>query len=52
MTPDEWADKILEELKNYKKKDTTLEVSRYGFNIKEEAIKLEKKYFELLKSLK
>ena len=42
----EWADNILKDLKTYKKHDTEKEVSSYKFNIKEEAIKLEKYYID------
>ena len=44
----EWADRILSSAKTYQKHDTTEEVSRYGFNIKEEASKLEEKYYEYI----
>ena len=43
-----WANKILEKSKKYKKHNTTAEISKYGFNIKEEAVKLEKQYYNLL----
>ena len=45
----EWSDSILNEVKKYKKHDTVDEVSRYGFNIKKEASKLEKEYLKLYK---
>lgn len=45
---EEWAKAILNDVKKYKKHDTEEEVSRYGFNIKNEAIKLEKRYIEYL----
>lgn len=45
----EWAECIIKDLKKYKKHDTTNEMSKNGFNIKTEAEKLEKKYFELYK---
>lgn len=41
----EWANKIIKEAKKYEKHDTRQEISKDGFNIKEEAIKLEKKYY-------
>ena len=47
-TSEEWADAIIKDAENYKKHDTKEEVSRYGFNIEEEANKLEKKYYEYL----
>ena len=47
-TAEEWADSILKDVKKYKKHDTKKEVSKYGFNIKFEAGKLEKKYNEFL----
>lgn len=43
-TAEEWADNILESLKSYKKHDTKEEVSRYGYNIEREGIKLEELY--------
>ena len=45
---EEWANTILKGIKEYKKHDTKEEVSKYGFNIEEEAQKLEKKYNEYL----
>ena len=45
---EEWAGTILKDAKKYKKHDTKEEVSKYGFNIEEEAKKLEKKYFEFI----
>ena len=47
-TAEEWADAILNDVKSYKKHDTKEEVSKYGFNISNEAEKLEKKYYEYL----
>ena len=47
----EWAECIIKDLKKYKKHDTTNEMSKNGFNIKKEAEKLEKKYFELYKKM-
>ena len=44
----EWADTILILLKTYKKHNTKDEISKYGFNIENEAKKLEEKYEELL----
>lgn len=44
---EEWADNILKDVRTYKKHDTKKEVSKYGFNIKNEVNKLEKKYLEL-----
>lgn len=43
-TPEEWAKSILNSTKNYKRTNTKEEISNNGFNIKEEAVKLEKKY--------
>ena len=48
----EWADCIIDNLKKYKKHDTKNEVSRYGFNIKIEASKLEKYYINKYKRIK
>ena len=48
-SPLQWTNNILNDLKKYKKHDTKEEVSKYGFNIKKEAIKLESKYVELEK---
>lgn len=45
---EKWAEEILNGLKKFKKHDTKEEVSRYGFNIEEEAKKLEKKYYDFL----
>ena len=45
---EEWADAILKDASKYKKHDTKEEVSKYGFNIENEAEKLEKKYYEYL----
>ena len=47
-TAEEWADRLLENVKSFKKHDTTDEVSKYGFNIEEEASKLELYYMELI----
>ena len=44
---DKWADAILKDIKTFKKHDTKDEVSRYGFNIKEEAKKLEYLYLNI-----
>lgn len=44
-----WAKKIINSIKNYTRKDTTNEITSNGFNIKEEANKLENKYFEFSK---
>lgn len=43
-----WSKKIIKLSKDYKRIDTTNEITKKGLNIKEEAIKLEKKYKELL----
>lgn len=48
-SPKEWADSILNKLENYKRINTKKEISNNGFNIKEEATKLENKYKEFLK---
>ena len=45
---EEWSNKILNEVKKYKKHDTRKEVSKYGYNIENEANKLETKYFNYL----
>lgn len=47
-TAEEWADAIIKDAADYKKHDTKEEVSKYGFNIKNEAKKLVKKYNEYL----
>ena len=47
-TAEEWASKILESVKKYKKHDTRIEVSRRGFNIKEECKKIENEYFKYI----
>lgn len=46
-TAEEWAEEILKSLKEYRKRDTKEEVSKYGFNIKEESNKMEEYYFNL-----
>ena len=46
-TPKEWADSILDDVKRYKRIDTSKEMSSKNFNIKEEAKKLEKYYLNL-----
>lgn len=43
----EWAFRILKDSKNLKKRDTKTEVSKYGFDIKKEAKKLEEKYYDM-----
>ena len=45
---EEWANEILKDYGTYKKHDTKEEVSKYGFNIKEEAQKLVQKYYEYI----
>lgn len=45
----EWADIIINSYDKFERKNTIEEISNNGFNIKEEAKKLEKKYFELNK---
>ena len=45
---EEWSKKILEDYKDYQRKDTIKEISDNGFNIKLEVHKLETKYEELL----
>lgn len=49
QTPEEWATNILNDIKNYKRKDTKEEISNNNFNIKNESIKLEDKYLKLCK---
>ena len=46
-TPEEWADNILDNVKKYKRIDTSKEMTSKNFNIKEEAKKLEKYYLNL-----
>ena len=48
-SPAEWAKRILTDVKIYKKHNTKDEVSKHGFNIKEEAKKLENYYLDSLK---
>lgn len=43
-TPEEWATNILENVKNYKRINTSKEMTAKKFNIKEEAKRLEKYY--------
>lgn len=44
-----WANKLLSAFNNFKRIDRKEEISNNGFNIKQEEIKLENKYEELLK---
>ena len=46
-TPEEWADNILDDVKRYKRIDTSKKMTYKSFNIKEEAKKLEKYYLNL-----
>ena len=46
-TPEEWADNILDNVKKYKRIDTSKEMTAKNFNIKEEAKKLEEYYLNL-----
>ena len=46
-TPKDWADSILDDVKKYKRIDTSKEMTSKNFNIKEEAKKLEKYYLNL-----
>ena len=46
-TPEEWADNILDDVKKYKRIDTSKEMTAKNFNIKEEARKLEEYYLNL-----
>ena len=46
-TPKEWADNILDDVKKYKRIDTSKEMTAKNFNIKEEAKRLEEYYLNL-----
>lgn len=46
-TPEEWANNILDDVKKYKRIDTSKEMTAKNFNIKEEAKKLEEYYLNL-----
>ena len=46
-TPKDWTDSILDDVKKYKRIDTSKEMTSKNFNIKEEAKKLEKYYLNL-----
>lgn len=46
-TSEEWADNILDDVKKYKRIDTSKEMTAKNFNIKEEAKKLEEYYLNL-----
>lgn len=46
-TPKEWADNILDDVKKYKRIDTSKDMTAKNFNIKEEAKKLEEYYLNL-----
>lgn len=47
-TCEEWADSILEKSSSFKRKNSENEITKYGFNIKFEAKKLENKYVKFL----
>ena len=47
-TPEVWTDNILNKVQFHKKYNTVEEISKYGFNIKNEATKLEKKYLNYI----
>lgn len=44
---EKWANMILEKISEFTKYDTTKEILKYGFNIKEEAIRLGKVYINI-----
>ena len=48
-TPTVWANILLQSLEKYKRKDTLNEITKNGFNIQEEAHKLDEKYIEFNK---
>lgn len=48
-SPKEWADIIIKELNNFKRKDMTKEITNNNYNIKNEAKKIEEKYKEFSK---
>lgn len=48
----EWAEKMLESYRNFKREDTRKEISDNNFNIKEESTKLENYYLNKLGELK
>lgn len=48
LSAKEWADIILEDLKDYKRQNVVDKITKKNFNIKTEAKKLEEKYEELL----
>ncbi len=50
-SPLKWAKIIRDDISHFKRKDTTKELDKSGFNIKKEAKKLEAKYYELLAKL-
>lgn len=47
--PTVWANILLQSLEKYKRKDTLNEITKNGFNIQEEAHKLDEKYIEFNK---
>lgn len=49
QTPNEWSTAILKSVINFCKKNNKNEISNVGFNIKNEAIKLEKIYMNFIK---
>ena len=48
-TSEDWANKILEDLKKFKRKDSIKKMTDKGYNIKEEALKIQKIYEGLVK---
>lgn len=48
---EEWATIILDDYSKFKRHDTTSEITKNNFNIKDETSKLENEYFELLTNM-
>ena len=48
---EDWAKKILENIRKHKKQDTIKEISIAGFNIKSEVAKLENEYFKYINKI-
>lgn len=50
-TAEEWANNILDDYSKFKRHDTTFEITKNNFNIKNETVNLENEYSELLTNI-
>lgn len=48
QSPEKWGEIVLEKYQTFKRKDTKMEITNNGYNIKKEKSKLEEKYRELM----